>query len=75
MYVGGVHSSLDESPTTTMFQRADGVPLKRKTDPVSEALSTVASAITVAPGMARSGPSSTNQASRYSPAKTIENAI
>ena len=56
-----------------MFQRAGGVPLKRKTDPLSEALTKFASVITVAPGMARSGPSSTNQASRNSPAKTIEN--
>ena len=30
MYIGGVHSSLDEPPTTTMFLRAGGVQLKKK---------------------------------------------
>ena len=73
MYVGGIHSSLNEAPTTTMFLRAGGVALsKKKSDPVSEALTHLASAITVGPGLARSGPSSVNQA-KNSPAKTIEN--
>ena len=73
MYVGGVHSSLDEPPTTTMFLRAGGVPpSKKKSDPVCEALTQLASAITVAPGLARSGPSAANQ-TKNSPAKTIEN--
>ena len=54
MYVG-VQSSSDEPPTTTMFLRAGGVPpSKKKSDPVSEALTQLASAITVAPGLARS---------------------
>ena len=73
MYVGGIHSSLNEPPTTTMFLRAGGVaPSKKKSDPVSEALTHLASAITVGPGLARSGPSSANQA-KNNPAKTIEN--
>ena len=73
MYVGGVHSSLDEPPTTTMFLRAGGVQSEKKSDPVSGALTQLASVITVAPSMARSGPSSTNQPAQNSPAKTIEN--
>ena len=73
MYVGGIiHSSLNKPPTTTMFLRAGGMaPSKKKSDPVSEALTHLASAITVGPGLARSGPSSANQA-KNSPAKTIE---
>ena len=39
---------------------------------MSEALTHLASAITMAPGVARSGPLSANQA-KNSPAKTIEN--
>ena len=30
MYVGGVHSSLDEPPTTTMFLRGGGAPTLKK---------------------------------------------
>ena len=43
----------------------------KKSDPVSEALTHLALAISVAPGVARSGPASANQA-KNSPAKTIE---
>ena len=51
MYVGGIHSSLNEPPTTTMFLRAGGVaPSKKKSDPVSEALTHLASAVTMGHG-------------------------
>ena len=77
MYVGGVHSSLDEPPTTTMFARAGGVQPKKKSNSVSEvlthAVTQIASALTPRPG-----PSSTttvtggSSQAKSSPAKTIE---
>ena len=71
MYLGGVHPSLNNPPTSTMFNRAGGgVSVKRKTGQTSEvvsAISDLTSALT--PKLIPSGSCS----STSSPAKMIDN--
>ena len=70
MIAGGVHSSYDEHPNTSMFQRAGGVGTKKKATPatatnvLSEAITQLSSALSPRPTPVNSG---------RSPAKIIEN--
>lgn len=70
MIAGGVHSSCDEHPNTSMFQPAGGVSTKKKAGPavanvLSDAITQLSSALSPRPV-----PAST---SGRSPAKIIEN--
>ena len=78
MHNGGLHPSLDEPPTTSMFTRAGGgQATKKKTsasanDPLSQAISQLAAALSpsITPSSSHAGRGATLGAS---PAKLIDN--
>ena len=74
MYIGGVHSSLEEPPTSTMFVRAGSGTTKKKTSPnrddsFTQAITQIASALSPTAG----APTSSGHTLRTSPAKLIDN--
>lgn len=72
MYLGGVHSSLDTAPTSTMFNRAGGdCSVKRKTGHTSEVVTAISNLISAL--SPRLVPSNSGSITVSSPAKMIDN--
>lgn len=69
MYLGGIHPSLDTPPTTSMFTRAGGGSVKRKTCHTSSEVVSAINDLTAA----LSPISSSGSTTVSSPAKIIDN--
>ena len=71
MYLGGIHPSLDTPPTSSMYNRAGGGSMKRKTGHTSEVVSAIGDLTSAL--SPRLIPSSSGNTTVNSPAKIIDN--